>query len=69
MSSTQFVDLRQRMIHAVEARASRHRTVERLGVSLASASRWCGHFARAGQSRRPHAFKPRSGKSNLRSEV
>lgn len=46
MSSALSVDLRQRVVHAVEAGASRHQAAERFGVSLASASRWCGQFAR-----------------------
>ncbi|MFE1597875.1 IS630 family transposase [Methylobacterium sp. ID0610] len=48
MSSALSVDLRQRVVHAVEAGASRHQAAERFGVSLASASRWCGQFAREG---------------------
>lgn len=43
------VDLRERVVHAVEASASRHKAAERFGDSLASASRWCGQFAREGQ--------------------
>ena len=48
MSSALSVDLRERVVHAVEAGASRHRAAERFGVSLASASRWCRQFAREG---------------------
>lgn len=48
MSSALSVDLSQRVVHTVEAGASRHQAAERFGVSLASASRWCGQFARAG---------------------
>lgn len=48
MSSALSVDLRQRVVHAVEAGASRHQAAERFGVRLASASRWCGQFAREG---------------------
>ena len=48
MSSALSVDLRERVVHAVEAGASRHQAAERFGVSLASASRWCGQFAREG---------------------
>ncbi|MDF2598960.1 MAG: transposase [Methylobacterium brachiatum] len=49
MSSALSVDLRERVVHAVEAGASRHKAAERFGVSLASASRWCGQFVREGQ--------------------
>lgn len=45
MSSAVSVDLRQRV---VQAGASRHRAAARFGVSLVSASRWCGQFARQG---------------------
>ncbi|GJD58444.1 hypothetical protein MTDSW087_03639 [Methylobacterium dankookense] len=48
MSSALSVDLRERVVHAVEAGASRHQAAERFGVSLASASRWCGQCAREG---------------------
>src|ERR687885_2060008 len=48
MSSVLSVDLRQRVVPAVEAGASWHQAAERLGVTLASASRWCGQFAREG---------------------
>src|SRR5215213_11517150 len=48
MSSALSVDLRERVIGAVAARASRHQAAERFGISLASASRWCGQFAREG---------------------
>ncbi|GEP07490.1 hypothetical protein MOX02_55280 [Methylobacterium oxalidis] len=48
MSSALSVGLRQRVVHAVEAGASGHQAAERFGVSLASASRWCGQLARAG---------------------
>src|SRR5919107_2733368 len=48
MSSALSLDLRQRVVHAVEAGASRHQAAERFRVSLASASRWCGRFARKG---------------------
>lgn len=48
MSSALSVDLRERVVHAVEAGASRHQAAERFGISLASASRWCGQFAREG---------------------
>lgn len=46
MPSALSIDLRQRVVHAVEASASRHQAAERFGVSLASASRWCEQFAR-----------------------
>lgn len=46
MSSALSVDLRERVVHAVAAGLSRHQAAERFGVSLASASRWCGQFAR-----------------------
>ena len=46
MCSALSVDLRERVVGAVEAGASRHQAAERFGVSLASASRWCGQFAR-----------------------
>lgn len=49
MSSALSIDLRERAVHAVEDGASRHKAAERFGVSLASASRWCGQFAREGQ--------------------
>ncbi|SEG64470.1 Transposase [Methylobacterium sp. 190mf] len=49
MSSALSVDLRVRVVHAVEAGASRHKAAERFGVRLASASRWCGQFAREDQ--------------------
>ena len=48
MSSALSVGLRKRVVRAVEAGASRHQAAERFGVSLASASRWCGQFAREG---------------------
>ena len=48
MSSALSVDLRERVVGAVHAGASRHQAAARFGVSLASASRWCGQFARAG---------------------
>jgi transposase len=48
MSSALSVDLRQRVVRAVEAGASRHQAAERFGVSLARASCWCGQFAQAG---------------------
>ena len=48
MSSALSVDLRERMVGAVHAGASRHQAAARFGVSLASASRWCGQFAREG---------------------
>ena len=48
MSSALSVDLRERVVRAVEAGASRHQAAKRFGVSLASASRWCGQFAREG---------------------
>ncbi len=38
MSSALSVDLRERVVHAVEAGASRRRAAERFGGSLASAS-------------------------------
>ena len=44
------VDLRERVVRAVEAGASRHQAAQRFGVSLASASRWCGQFAREGHA-------------------
>ena len=48
MSSALSIDLRQRVVHAVETGASRHQAAERFGVSLASASRWCKQFVREG---------------------
>jgi transposase len=48
MSSALSVDLRERVVRAVEAGASRHQAAKRFGVSLASASCWCGQFAREG---------------------
>ena len=57
MSSALSIDLRQRVVHAVETGASRHQAAERFGVSLASASRWCGQFAREGHV----AAKPMGG--------
>jgi len=48
MSSALSVDLRERIVGAVHAGASQHQAAERFGVSLASASRWCGQFARKG---------------------
>src|SRR3954465_7217395 len=48
MSSALSFDLRQRVVRAVQAGASRHQAAERFGVSLASASRWCGRLAREG---------------------
>lgn len=48
MSSALSIDLRERVVGAVAAGASRHQAAERFGVSLASASRWCGLFAREG---------------------
>lgn len=57
MSSALSIDLRQRVIHTVEAGASGHQAAERFGVSLANASRWCRQFAREG----PAAPKPMGG--------
>ena len=57
MSSALSVDLRERGVRAVESGASRHQAAERFGVSLASASRWCGRFAREGHL----APKPQGG--------
>lgn len=48
MSAALSVDLRERVVGAVKAGASRHQAAERFGVSLASASRWCGQFVREG---------------------
>ncbi|MFF8803153.1 MULTISPECIES: IS630 transposase-related protein [Bacteria] len=48
MSSALSVDLRERVVAAVAAGASRHQAAEYFGVSLTSASRWCGQFAREG---------------------
>lgn len=48
MSSALSVDLRERVVGVVQGGASRHQAAERFGVSLASASRWCGPFAREG---------------------
>ncbi len=48
MCSAVSVDLRQRVVYAVAAGASRHKAAERFGVSLASASRWCERFASEG---------------------
>lgn len=56
------VDLRQCVVHAVEAGASRHQAAERFGVSLASASRWYGRFTRAGHV----APKPMGGDQRSR---
>ena len=57
MSSALSIDLRQRVVHAVETGSSRHQAAERFGVSLASASSWCGQFAREGHV----AAKPMGG--------
>ncbi|EHP92265.1 transposase [Methylorubrum extorquens DSM 13060] len=48
MSAALSVDLRQRVVPAVEAGASRHGAAARFGLSLASASRWCGQFTHDG---------------------
>jgi transposase len=48
MSSALSIDLRERVVGAVEAGASRHQAAQRFGVSVASASRWCGQFGREG---------------------
>src|SRR5215210_5194855 len=48
MSSALSVDLRERVVGAVQAGASRHQAAARFGISLASASRWCGQCAREG---------------------
>ena len=69
MSSALSIDLRQRVVHAVENGASRHQAAERFGVSLASASRWCGQFAREGHvapkpmggDQRPHRIEAHAG--------
>ena len=45
MPSALSVDLRERVVHAVEAGASRHQAVKRFGISLASAGRLCGRSA------------------------
>jgi transposase len=49
MSSALSVDLRERVVGAVQAGTSRHQAAERFGISLASASRWCGRLAREGR--------------------
>lgn len=49
MSSALSVDLRERVVHAVETGASRHKAAERFGVSLAITSRRCGQLARTGR--------------------
>ena len=61
MSSALSTDLRQRMVHAVETGATRHQAAKRFGVSLASASRWCGQFACEGHV----AAKPMGGDQRL----
>lgn len=48
MSSALSVDLRERVVEAVAAGASRHQAAEGFGISLANASRWGGLFAREG---------------------
>lgn len=48
MSSALSIDLRERVVGAVEAGASQHQAAERFGVSLDSTSRWCGQFVRKG---------------------
>lgn len=57
MSSARSVDLQERIVHAGEAGASRHQAAQRLEVSLASASLWCGQLAREGHV----ASKPMGG--------
>ncbi|KQO86661.1 transposase [Methylobacterium sp. Leaf90] len=61
MPSALSVDLRERVVGAVAARASQHEAARRFGVSLASASRWCGLFAREGHV----AAKPMGGDRRL----
>lgn len=48
MPSPLSVDLRERVVAAVAAGASCHRAARRFGVSVSSASRWCGQSAREG---------------------
>ncbi|GAC1432121.1 MAG: hypothetical protein NVSMB62_29000 [Acidobacteriaceae bacterium] len=57
MSSALSIDLRQRVVHAVEAGASRHQAAERFGVGLASAGRWCGQFGLAPEKWRALSVK------------
>jgi transposase len=48
MPSPLSVDLRERVVAAVAAGASCHRAAARFGVSVSSASRWCGQATREG---------------------
>ena len=70
MTSALSVDLRERVVGAVEAGASRHQAAARFGVSLASASRWCGRFAREGHvERRPMGGDQRSHRIEAHAEL
>ena len=42
------VDLRVRVVEAVEEGASHHEAADRFGVSVSSAVRWMGQFTRSG---------------------
>ena len=57
MPSALSLDLRERVVGAVRAGASRHRAAERFGVSPGSASRWCAQFLSEGHV----AAKPMGG--------
>lgn len=57
MPSSLSVDLRERVVAAVADGASQHKAAERFGVSVASASRWCGKVGETGDV----APKPRGG--------
>lgn len=51
MASSLSIDLRERVVAAMAAGASQHKAAERFGVSVASASRWCGQMRATGDCR------------------
>ena len=57
MPSPLSVDLRERVVAAVADGASQHKAAERFGVSVSSASRWCGQADKTGDV----VPKPRGG--------
>jgi transposase len=54
------LDLRVRVVDAVEEGASRHEAADRFGISVSSTVRWAGQFARSGCV----AAKPSGGSSS-----
>lgn len=57
MSRPYSLDLRERVVAAIEAGASRHEAAERFEVSISSAIRWMQRFVQSGTA----AAKPMGG--------